>query len=232
MGYEPLVKKNPLRVLNLAGNEKKMGLIMARAGLGKTALLVQIALDAILRGKRVVHISIGENLEKTKLWYDDIMEVILQECSVANPHELIDMVQRHRMIMSFKEAAFNRARLEERLNDLILQDIFKPDCVVIDGFDFTEMDHKDLEDVKNLMENLRLQTWFSATSHREDDRVSPSGVPAPCHELDDLFETVVLLKTDQDHVQLEIIRHNRDACSGASEQLILDPATMMVKKDD
>ena len=200
--------------------------------MGKTALLVQIALDAILRGKRVVHISIGENLEKTKLWYDDIMEVILQECSVANPHELIDMVQRHRMIMSFKEAAFNRARLEERLNDLILQDIFKPDCVVIDGFDFTEMDHKDLEDVKNLMENLRLQTWFSATSHREDDRVSPSGVPAPCHELDDLFETVVLLKTDQDHVQLEIIRHNRDACSGASKQLILDPATMMVKKDD
>ena len=232
MGYEPLVKKNPLRVLNLAGNNKKMGLIMARAGQGKTALLVQIALDSILRGKRVVHISIGENLEKTKLWYDDIMEVILQECSVANPHELIEMVQRHRMIMSFKEAVFNRARLEERLNDLILQDIFKPDCVVIDGFDFTAMDHKDLEDVKSLMENLSLQTWFSATSHREDDRVSPSGVPAPCHDLDDLFETVVLLKSEQDAVQLEIIRHNNDACSDSSGQLVLDPATMMVKKDD
>ena len=232
MGYEPLVKKNPLRVLNLAGNEKKMGLVMARAGLGKTALLVQIALDAILRGKRVVHISIGENLEKTKLWYDDILEVILQECSVARPHELVDMVQRHRMIMTFKAAAFDRDRLEERLNDLILQDIFKPDCVVIDGFDFSTMDHEHLEDVKNLMENLRLQTWFSATSHREDDRVSPSGVPAPCHELDDLYETVVLLKSEQDTVQLEIIRHNNDACSGDCGHLILDPATMMVKKDD
>ena len=98
MGYEPLVKKNPLRVLNLAGNDKKMGLVMARAGLGKTALLVQIALDSILRGKRVVHISIGENLEKTKLWYDDIMEIILQECSVANPHQLIEMVQQHRIL--------------------------------------------------------------------------------------------------------------------------------------
>ncbi|MCI5218709.1 MAG: hypothetical protein D3914_05845 [Candidatus Electrothrix sp. LOE2] len=232
MGYEPLVKKNPLRVLNLAGNDKKMGLVMARAGLGKTALLVQIALDSILRGKRVVHISIGENIEKTKLWYDDMLEAVLQECSVANPHELIEMVQRHRMIMSFKESAFTRSRLEERLNDLILQDIFKPDCVVIDGFDFTNMDHEDLEDVKNLMENLRLQTWFSATSHREDNRVSPSGVPAPCHELDDLFETVVLLKSEQDAVQLEIIRHNSDACSSDAHHLILDPATMMVKKDD
>ncbi|MCI5210727.1 MAG: hypothetical protein D3910_18505, partial [Candidatus Electrothrix sp. ATG2] len=102
----------------------------------------------------------------------------------------------------------------------------------IDGFDFTTMDHEHLEDVKNLMENLRLQTWFSATSHRDDDRVSPSGVPAPCHELDDLFETVVLLKSDQDQVQLEIIRHNSDACKGDSCQLILDPVTMMVKKDD
>ncbi len=231
MGYEPLVKKNPLRVLNLAGNDKKMGLIMARAGLGKTALLVQIALDAILRGKRVVHISIGENLEKTKLWYDDILEIILQECSVANPHELVDMVQRHRMIMTFKAALFDRDRLEERLNDLILQDIFKPDCVVIDGFDFTTMDHNHLEDVKNLMEGLQLQTWFSATSHREDDRVSPSGVPAPCNELDDLFETVVLLKPDQEHIQLEIIRHNSDACTGDSCHLSLDPVTMMVKLD-
>lgn len=232
MGYEPLVKKNPLRVLNLAGNNKKMGLIMARAGVGKTALLVQIALDSILRGKRVVHISIGENLEKTKLWYDDILEIILQEYSVDNPHELVEMVQRHRMIMTFKAAAFDRDRLEERLNDLILQKIFKPDCVVIDGFDFTNMDRKDLEDINSLMESLRLQTWFSATSHREDDRISPSGVPAPCHELDDLFETVVLLKSDQKNVQLEIIRHNSDACSGDAYNLSLDPATMMVKKDD
>ena len=230
MGYEPLVKKNPLRVLNLAGNNKKMGLVMARAGVGKTALLVQIALDSILRGKRVVHISIGENLEKTKLWYDDILEIILQECSVANPHQLIEMVQQHRMIMTFKAALFDRDRLEERLNDLILQDIFKPDCVVIDGFDFTTMNHEHLEDVKNLLEGMGVQTWFSATSHREDDRVSPSGVPAPCHELDDLFETVVLLQPEQDNVQLEIIRHNSDTCTGDSCQLSLDPATMMVKQ--
>jgi hypothetical protein len=232
MGYEPLVKQNPLRALNLTGNEKKMGLVMARAGIGKTALLVQIALDSILRGNRVVHISIGENLEKTKLWYDDILQVILQECSVAKPHELIDMVQRHRMIMTFKESAFNRARLEERLNDLILQDIFKPDCVVIDGFDFEKTDHSHLEDVKNLMETLRLQTWYSSTCHRDDDRVSPAGVPAPCHELDDLFDTVVLLKPDQEHIQLEIIRHNNGEYSGDGCHLILDPATMMVKQDD
>jgi hypothetical protein len=229
MGYEPLVKQNPLRVLKLTGNDKKMGLVMARAGLGKTALLVQIALDSILRGKRVLHISIGESLDKTKLWYDDMLQVILRECPVARPHELISMVGQHRMIMTFKVGAFDRARLEERLHDLIQQNIFTPDCVVIDGFDFNAADHSILADIKNLMDGLRLQTWFSATSHRDDQRVSPSGVPAPCHELDDLFETVVLLKSLPDHIQLEILR---DGCRKAegSSHLCLDPATMMVKQ--
>jgi len=230
MGYESLVKQNPLRVLKLTGS-RKMGLIMARTGVGKTALLVQIALDSILRGNRVVHISIGETLDKTKLWYDDMLQVILQECPVVKPHELIDMVRQHRMIMTFKAGAFDRARLEERLGDLIEQNIFKPDCVVIDGFDFTATDHGKLEEIRELMESLRLQTWFSATSHREDERVSPSGVPAPCHELDDLFETVILLKPEQDHILLEILRKDGQKVEDISN-LGLDPATMMVRQED
>ncbi|WP_420207905.1 DEAD/DEAH box helicase family protein [Candidatus Electronema sp. JC] len=230
MGYEPLVKQNPLRVLKLAGNDRKMGLIMARTGLGKTALLVQIALESILRGKRVLHISIGESLDKTKLWYDDMLQAVLQECPVARPHELIDMVRQHRMIMTFKAGAFDRERLEERLHDLIQQNIFTPDCVVIDGFDFTATDHAKLEDVKKLMEELKLQTWFSATSHRDDPRVSPSGVPAPCHELDDLFENVILLKPEQDHVVLQILRDKGKKVDEASH-LGLDPATMLVRQD-
>jgi hypothetical protein len=229
MGYEPLVNQNPLRVLNLGRDNKHMGLIMARAGLGKTALLVQIALDSILRGNRVIHISIGASIEKTKIWYDDILQIILQDGSVTNPHELIDMVQRHRMIMTFKESAFSRPRLEERLNDLILQDIFKPNCLVIDGFDFENAGREDLEDIKDLLDAMSMQAWFSAVSHRDDERISPTGVPGPCHEIDDLFDTVVLLKPEDKMIQLDIIRNNGDD-AGEGSGLTLDPTTMMVKK--
>lgn len=229
MGFEPLVNQNPLRVLNMGRGSKQLGLIMARAGLGKTALLVQIALDAILRGNRVIHISVGESIEKTKMWYDDIIQFILEDTVVDNPHDLIDMVQQHRLIMTFKESAFSRARLEERLNDLILQDIFKPNCIVVDGFDFESPNREVLEDIKDLMDSMNLQAWFSAVSHRDDDRISPAGVPAPCHEIDDLFDTVVLLKPEPDHIQLDIIRHNGENAE-EGEGLILDPATMMVKK--
>ena len=229
MGYEPLVTQNPLRVLNIGRNNRQMGLVMARAGLGKTALLVQIALDSILRGNRVIHVSIGESIDKARVWYDDILGFILQEHSVDRPHELIEMVKQHRMIMTFKESSFSRARLEERLNDLVLQDIFKPDCLVVDGFDFETTDRASMEDLKDLVDSMSLQAWFTAICHRADRRVSPTGVPAPCHEVDDLFDTVILLKPGKDNIKLEIIRNNSEQdTSGVS--LNLDPTTMMVKQ--
>lgn len=231
MAYEPLVQQNPLRALNVGRENRLMGLIMARAGLGKTALLVQIALDAILRGQRIIHVSIGESIEKTKVWYDDILQLILQEHSVSHPHELIEMVGRHRMIMTFKIAAFTRSRLEERLNDLILQDIFRPDCLIVDGFDFANADREALEDLKNLMETLSMKAWFSAICHRGDTRVSASGVPAPCHEFDDIFDTVILLKPESDAtIQLDILRNNGVSQPKDGIQLRLDPTTMMVKE--
>ena len=230
MGYEALANKNPLRVLKI-GKEgtSEMGLVMARAGLGKTALLVQIALDSILLGNRVIHVSIGQSVDKTRAWYDDILHHILQKESVSHPHELIDMVQRHRMIMTFKASTINRARLEERLNDLIMQNIFKPDCLVIDGFDFESADRTTLEDIKEMAETMSLQVWFSAVSHRDDTRVSSAGVPAPCHEVDDLFDTIILLKPKENKISLDIIKNKRQApVTGVN--LDLDPTTMMIQK--
>jgi hypothetical protein len=52
MQKEELIKKTPLRILNPLSSESlpdhRMGLVMARAGLGKTAILVQIAMDSML----------------------------------------------------------------------------------------------------------------------------------------------------------------------------------------
>ena len=79
MGKEELVLNNPLRALGLEekvkGDNQSMGLVMSRAGLGKTAILVQIALDSMLRGNKVLHVSIGESIDKARSWYNDILSL-------------------------------------------------------------------------------------------------------------------------------------------------------------
>ena len=230
---QELIQTNPIRHLN-AGTEGKvtsrMGLVMARAGLGKTAMLVQIALDSLLQGKQVVHVSVGQSLEKTRIWYDDIFKDIVDNCKLSNPYEIYDEIMRNRMIMTFKESTLNRARLEERLNDLVFQNIIRPGCVVVDGYDFNSVDRQILSDLKEMAQAMDLQLWFSAVSHRDDERVSPAGVPAPCHDLEDLFDTVVLLHpaTGSECIDLNIVKDTPGGVTG-SRVLQLDPITFMVK---
>jgi hypothetical protein len=232
MQKEDLIKKNPLRVLNPLSAESlpdhRMGLVMARAGLGKTAILVQIAMDSMLRGQKVLHVSVGEDLGKAKAWYDDIFRYVAEGFQLENAAEIENELMRNRMIMTFKEAAFSRPKLEERLNDLVYQNIFRPDIVVVDGYDFGEADYESIMDLKEMMAAMNVQVWFSALRHRDDDRVSAAGVPAPCHEVDGLFDTVILLQPEQDAILLNIIKDEYDGAAG--KILNLDPSTMMVKE--
>jgi KaiC/GvpD/RAD55 family RecA-like ATPase len=232
MQKEDLIKKNPLRVLSPLSTESlpdhRMGLIMARAGLGKTAILVQIAMDSMLRGHKVLHVSIGEGLEKAKAWYEDIYKYIVESFQLDNAPEVEDELMRSRMIMTFKESAFSRLKLEERLNDLVYQNIFRPDIVVVDGFDFAEDDYVSVMDLKEMMAAMNVQGWFSALRHRNDNRKSITGVPAPCHEMDGLFDTIILLQPEKDSILLNIIKDEYDSAAG--KILNLDPSTMMVKE--
>jgi hypothetical protein len=229
---EDLIKKNPLRVLNPipsdAFPDHRMGLVMARAGLGKTAILVQIAMDSMLRGQKVLHVSVGEGLEKAKAWYEDIFKYIAGGLQLENAAEIADEIMRNRMIMTFKESAFSRPKLEERLNDLVYQNIFRPDIVVVDGFDFSQADYDSVMDLKEMIAAMNVQGWFSALRHREDNRVSAAGVPAPCHEVDGLFDTVIIVQPEKDSILLNIIKDEYDGAAGRI--LNLDPSTMMVKE--
>jgi len=233
MTREDLIKNNPLRWLNPAGQEgagPHMGLVIARAGLGKTAILVQIALDSILRGQKVLHISIGEGLDKAKAWYGDIVNLLTEEQRLENPASVEEEIMRRRMIMTFKVSGFSRPKLEERLKDLVEQNIFVPDCIVVDGFDFSGGDREAVRDLREFLAGMNVRVWFSALCHREDIRTSDSGVPAPCHDLEELFETVIVLKAEPDAIKLLMVK-NGGQDSAAGSALSLDPATMLVKED-
>ncbi|MDD3814938.1 MAG: AAA family ATPase, partial [Desulfocapsaceae bacterium] len=165
MGKKNLVMNNPLRILGLEKKVKEegasMGLVMARAGLGKTAILVQIALDSMLWGDKVLHVSIGEGFDKTRAWYDDILRLMAAEEKSESFQTTVDGIMANRMIMTFKENSFSQAKLEERLDDLVQQKIYKPVCLIIDGYDFQSGTHAALEEFKDFMVRHGLKMiWF------------------------------------------------------------------------
>lgn len=236
MGKEDLVSNNPLRALGLEKEDgaasHRVGLVMARAGLGKTAILVQIAMDSMLRDNKVLHVAIGEDLDKTSTWYVDILNLMNQEKKIDDFQQVIDEVMKNRMIMTFKENSFDTAKLEERMEDLAKQKIFKADCLVVDGYDFAAVDGAlALDELGDFMDRNGLKMiWFSAVSHRDDERVSANGVPAPCHEMDDVFDTVLLISPEDKDIKLKTLKCSEACTVDASKALLLDPATMLIKK--
>ncbi len=231
MGKSKILGNNPLRALGLEEGQSDnpnsiMGLVMARAGLGKTAILVQFALDCMLLGNKVLHVSIGEGVEKTRAWYDDILSLLTDGEKI----ESIPEIMKNRMIMTFKESYFSKALLEERLDDLVQQNIYKPECLIIDGYDFENNDKESLAELRDFMNQRGLKMiWFSAVRHRTDERKSADGVPAPCHEVDELFGTVLLIKPVDKAIFLDVVKC--DGCSlDPGSTLQLDPSTMLVQK--
>lgn len=226
-----LIVNNPLQALGLEEQtdgklNSMMGLVMARAGLGKTAILVQFALNCMLLGNKVLHVSIGEGVDKTRSWYDDLLSLLGE----GEKLQQVPEIMKNRMIMTFKESSFSRALLAERLDDLVKQNIFRPECMIIDGYDFDNNTKEDLQELRTFMHTRGLRMiWFSAVSHRGDDRKSLDGVPAPCHEMDSLFETVLVINPEKNLMRLDILKC--DNCSlDPGTSLSLDPSTMLLIK--
>jgi hypothetical protein len=189
---------------------------------------VQVALDHLLRGNRVAHVSIGQDLDRAKVWYEDIFREVAGRYRLDNGTEVHDEIARLRMIMTFQATSFSVPKLEERLGNLIAQDIFRPECLVIDGYDFGTASREQVQELLAFTKANGIHTWCSAVRHREDPRVSAIGVPAPCDAFEDLFDTILLIDPDGKEYTLRTLKYDVPGVKKLRD-LALDPTTFLVR---
>lgn len=225
-----LILKNPLRRMGYKSddilNSGEFGAVMARAGVGKTAFLVQLALNGMLREKKVLHISLADPVKKVSLWYKEVFNRIATQYAIEQSAQLWDTVLPHRFIMTFRAEGFSVPTLEERLTDLIEQDIFKPHTMIIDGLPFDDAVHRDLVDLKNLASQQGMHVWFTVRTHRHEEP-DPSGIPAQLIPVADIFDVAFQLVPIGKQIQIKALQG-----TGSQEDqadLMLDPATMLIK---
>jgi hypothetical protein len=199
---------------------------MARAGVGKTAFLVQLALNSMLREKNVLHISLNDPVKKVSLWYKEVFNRIAAQYAIHQSGQLWDIIQPHRFIMTFRVEGFSVPKLEERLTDLIEQDIFKPQAMIIDGLPFDDAIIQDLSDLKTLAIGQQMHVWFTARTHRHEEP-GPNGTPMQLIAVADLFEVAIQLVPIGKQIQIKALKG--PGSRGDQPDLILDPATMLIQ---
>ena len=203
-----MVAKNPLRAFDQhhdGGLEPgQTGLIAARAGTGKTALLIQVALDNLFRDNSVLHVSVGETVSHVQAWYEEIFRDLATGYDLEMSRQVWEDAVRNRLILTFRVDAFSVATLEERLTDLMEQEIFRPRVVVIDGFDLHRDERETLDALRSFARAAGLKVWVAARTHREDGALAEMVEP-----LSDLFEVVLGIEPTSDAVRLTAYKNPR-----------------------
>ena len=224
-----LILRNPLRVMGQENDDildaGQFGAVLARAGVGKTAFLVQLSLNALLRGKNVLHISLTDPVNKVSLWYKEVFNLIAEQYQVHQINQLWESVLPHRFIMTFRVEGFSVPKLQERLADLTEQNIFTPQMIIVDGFPFDESVHESLSEFKAMVAEQGMHSWFTMRTHRHETPEA-DGTPLQLAPVSDLFEIAIQLLPVGKEIHVKALKGG-DSFSRQLD-LRLDPSTMLL----
>jgi len=224
------ISVSPLKVLDKSSRKGlgpgNLGVLIARAGAGKTACLIHIAFDNIFRQKKLVHVSLEEGPDKIMSYYNVMYSDLLKSLNVTDDHEYRTRIDKDRMILAYLNRSFEIDRLRASLKNLKNELSFIPNALIVDGLDFENAEKTIFENFKEIAEELEAEIWFSALSHRHITDVNKRGIPYPCHKLDDLFSIMMQLLPEPSGIFLKLLKdHDNPILDGISVKL--DPATFL-----
>ena len=225
------IKVSPLKVLERSSKgglgPGNLGVLMARAGVGKTACLIHIAFDKLFRKEKLVHVSLEDVPEKITSYYNVIFYDLVKALHMDDEYEVRMLLERNRMILAYLQQSFQIKRLRENLKNLVEKIDFVPDALIVDGVDFEKVGRDVFEGFKEIADQFKVEIWFSARTHRHITDVNERGIPYPCHELDDLFNIIIQLQPTQSGIVLKLLKdHDAEVKPDASVRL--DPNTFLV----
>lgn len=192
----------------------QVGAILARAGTGKSAFIVQVAIDALLRGSNVLHVSMDHPQAHVRSYYDELLHELTDSVDRATQLN----IERHRVIHSCLGRNFTPTDLATLLDTLERVMDFRPVLVILDGLEAGSMNAVAWAGVA-AEANVRM--WLSVRTHREH---GPS-VGALAGE----FTAAIVLEPAAGSVNVQILRQSGQDVVG-SPTISIDPNTLLLQQ--
>jgi AAA15 family ATPase/GTPase len=226
-----LIQRSPIRIFeqSIHGGLKagEIGIIASPNGVGKTSVLVQLALDKLLQSKKVIHVSFTQHTHYVLLWYEDIFDEFISRKNLENAGEVKDELVKNRVLMNFNQDGMSKDQIITSLRAMIVGGRFKAESIIIDGFDFSRTDRERIADVRAFATELGISIWYSCSVKDEGQQYDKENIPLVIKDFADLVDVVIVLEPKPDHIELSISK-DRDSCISKSLAMRLDPKTLLI----
>jgi hypothetical protein len=218
--------RSPLRLLekSLHGGlgPRNLGVVIAAHGVGKTSFLVGVAVDELLRGGRVLHVSCSHPVTHVRAHYDTVFDELANSKHLENVGPIHGEIDRNRSIRVYPPNSLTPEKLRDAVK-LEREAGSAPSLIVLEGQDLADMTRSDVEDLRALASEIDGEIWLESTS---DDERSVS-VPRGMREVDDLVSVVLALEPAEDVVHLRAIK-DHDNPDVSELHVALDPRTLLL----
>ncbi len=224
MVKQDLIERSPVRNFEklLEGGVKKgeIGLIASKKGLGKTSILVQLAIDTLLQEKAVVHVSFNQQANHVMTWYENIFSEQAKRKNLDKAAEVkADLVSK-RIVLNFNQETVRTGQVIKTIKALAESGI-KAESIIIDGFDFSKALPDEMEQMKSFAKETGATVWYSANAELENNEL-----PQSISRYDSQLDVILFLEPGQDGIQIKVIKeHGKE---NVSTDLKLDVKTLLL----
>jgi len=228
---EELIAKSPVRLLekSIEGGLKagNIGIIASRKGIGKTSVLVQLALDKLLQGEKVIHVSFTAHTSYVISWYENIFGELAKRRSLERLGEVKDELVKNRVIMNFAQEGVSIDQILRSLKAMVVDGGFKAKTLIVDGYDFTRATKDQIVKVKQFAAEMGIEVWYSCTLIGEEPLVDKNNVPVILREYIDSVSVLILLEPKAEYIHFIVVKdHGR--MNPQDLKLKLDAKTLLI----
>jgi len=226
---EELIQRSPVRIFekSIQGGLKagEIGIIASPSGIGKTSVLVQLALDKLLQGEKVIHVSFTQHADYVLAWYEDIFDEFTQRKNLDHASDVKNELVKSRILLNFSQDGVTEEQITKSLRALIVEGGFNAGSIIIDGFDFGRTSRNGMETIKASAKELGISFWYSCNVNgKEFDK---KGLPLVLKDYADLLDIVIVMEPMPDHIELTASK-DRDATNLEHLAVKLDPKTLLI----
>jgi hypothetical protein len=183
----------------------QLGVVLAQAGVGKTAFLVHLGIDQALAGDHVLHVAVGSRVDHVQSWYDALWRERFPE---AGEEERSD-IHRRCIIQCLSPGVSLRAeRIEEWVQLYQDHSHLHPRVILIDGFDWEGPlvpQAAQLGALRSLARSRSAFLWLSAPTHQPVARAGANLLP-PVAAYESVIDHAAALVSQRDQVLVRRLR--------------------------